>query len=102
MPIQPLPPAKPTQCQLPVPDDLSTLPPEFSKLAAQRIQAEIDFYKHYAEWTEGQRNQVLQAILDLDNQMAQMMVADKIADGVRYQTAVAELRDCQEFVKSLP
>lgn len=102
VPIQPVPPAKPTQCLLEVPDQLNWLPAEFNQLAQQRLDAETEFRLKFLQWTPDQRNDALQRILDIDNRMTQLVVANKTADGKRYQTAVAELKDCQEFVKSLP
>lgn len=58
--------------------------------------------QHYVELTDQDRDASMRRILDADDEMTRLVLQQHTADGMRYQTAVTELLDCQGWIKDQP
>lgn len=96
--VPPMSAAKPTTCLLQLPPNLQPLSAEFNALAAERKQLEHDF----PTFTPTQQDAAISRAQAIDNRQAQILVQLHIQDGSAYATAIAELGDCQDWIRRQP
>lgn len=85
--------AKPTTCLLQVPQRLPYLPAEWSQLTLERVELET---KPVPTPADADRAAAI------DQRLAQLLLDLHRQDGTLYETAVAELQDCQGWIHDQP